>query len=124
MMRLPFFWPFVVVTACHLKSSLPNENVALPALHVGTAGFGYLLHSHFFSGEGMMRNRTAAVRHERVGCRCIDCEGSCVSYSPGLACACGLTQSPKKSITALAASGGDGAGGGVRVTFPGEIAHE
>lgn len=112
---LPFFLPFVV---CHLKSSLPNENVALLTSCLGTAvsSFGYLLHSHFFPLRRVMRSWTAAVRHERGWCRCIGYEGSCVSYSPRLASACGLTQGS-------ADSGWAREGDGVQVTFWRETAH-
>lgn len=44
--------------------------------------------------------------------RRIDCEGSCVPYSPMFTGVRGLTQGPKESIIALAALGGDGAAGG------------
>lgn len=106
-----------------MKSSLPNGNVALPTSCVSTAvsGFGYFLHSHSLPVGKVMKNHAAGARHGRMGCRCVCCKGSCVSYGPKLANVCSLTQGPKKSIIALAASGGGGVGGGVQVTFQREI---
>lgn len=89
---------FCCCLSSEIFTSPPNGNVALLTLCVGTAvsGFGYLLHSHSLPVGQVMRNRTAAARHKRAGCRCIGYRGSCVSYSPRLASVCHLTQGPKK----------------------------
>lgn len=87
------FCPFVVF--CHLKSLLPFQMEML-LYRVRVLAQLFLVwvtySTHSVPVGKVVRNQTAAVKHERY----IGYEGSCVSYSPRLAQVCGLMQGPKK----------------------------
>lgn len=117
-----FYWcafPFLAFCCClpsEIFTSLPNGNVALPTSCVGTtvSGLGYLLHSLPSSRRGDEKSDSSSKAWKR---------GVQVYWLRGILCIL-QPKAQKKIITAPAASGGDGAGGGVQVTFQREIAHQ